>query len=399
MKSWSMVAAVVVTAFLCPAGAQAGMLAQWTQYRADGALELRLATDEASCPSVTVAGQSLPTGRRAEPSKAFPVLLCGAPLTGNPAPIDRILVIGDTGCRILGAVAQPCNDPDGWPFGRVARSAAAMKPDLIIHVGDYLYREIPCPAGNEGCAGSPWGDNWATWQADFFTPAAPLLQAAPWIFVRGNHETCDRAGPGWTRILGPAAFEPGKPCAVHLPPYLVKAGATDLAVIDNANAPEAPPDPALTPIYRAEFDALAQSLGGPTWYLMHRPLRGVVRLKSGQVTGGNYTILPALPRGLPPQVELLLAGHIHAFEAIDYAAGPPQIIAGDSGDLLDMAPADLTGIEIGGLEITNGLYKPGFGFLILTRKTAGWQIEAFDDHGALIQPCALAAHFLTCPSP
>ncbi len=120
---------------------------------------------------------------------------------------QRILVLGDTGCRIKGASLQACNDPAQWPFPQLAAAAASLKPDLVIHVGDYLYRESACPAGNQGCAGSPWGDNWTTWQADFFTPAAPLLAAAPIVLARGNHEDCKRAGPGWTRLQGPAAFD------------------------------------------------------------------------------------------------------------------------------------------------------------------------------------------------
>ena len=93
------------------------------------------------------------------------------------------------------------------PFPRWPAAAAKFKPDLVIHVGDYLYRESACPPGNQGCAGSPWGDNWTTWKADFFDPAAPLLAAAPIVLVRGNHEDCKRAGPGWTRLQGPTAFD------------------------------------------------------------------------------------------------------------------------------------------------------------------------------------------------
>ena len=79
------------------------------------------------------------------------------------------------------------------PFAALATAAAALKPDLVIHLGDYLYRETPCPASFAGCAGSPYGDNWAAWNADFFVPGAPLLAAAPWIVIRGNHEDCARA--------------------------------------------------------------------------------------------------------------------------------------------------------------------------------------------------------------
>ena len=61
----------------------------------------------------------------------------------------------------------------------------------------------PVPSDQPGCAGSPYGDNWAVWQKDFFNPAAPLLAAAPWVLVRGNHELCDRGGHGWFRLLDP----------------------------------------------------------------------------------------------------------------------------------------------------------------------------------------------------
>jgi len=61
----------------------------------------------------------------------------------------------------------------------LAASVAAAKPDLVIHVGDYLYRESACPPRDSGCARSPHGDDWPTWTADFFAPAAPALLAAP----------------------------------------------------------------------------------------------------------------------------------------------------------------------------------------------------------------------------
>jgi len=43
-------------------------------------------------------------------------------------------------------------------------------------------------------------------------PAAPLLAAAPWLLVRGNHESCDRAGQGWWRFLDPRPLERGRDC-------------------------------------------------------------------------------------------------------------------------------------------------------------------------------------------
>ena len=118
------------------------------------------------------------------------------------AQIKRIVLIGDTGCRMKASenAFQACNDSVKWPFAQVAQSAAALQPDLVIHVGDIHYRESPCPAGNAGCANSPWGYGFDAWQADLFEPAKPLLAAAPWVFVRGNHESCSRAGQGCSRV-------------------------------------------------------------------------------------------------------------------------------------------------------------------------------------------------------
>ena len=116
---------------------------------------------------------------RAAPDDSFPVTVCETRIPEGamhlsvgaavlPAPVRaprRLLIFGDTGCRLKGSAVQDCNDPRAWPFARVARIAAAQKPDLVIHVGDYYYRETPCPAGAAGCAGSPYGDRWPSWKA------------------------------------------------------------------------------------------------------------------------------------------------------------------------------------------------------------------------------------------
>jgi hypothetical protein len=206
------------------------------------------------CPWLATASARLPLIKRAPANGEF-ALVCGTriPSGGDDVEMEttndpvehmqlpkfvsdpkRILVIGDTGCRLKDSLVQPCNDPQQWPFPAIAREAADLKPDLVIHVGDYLYRENACPANDAGCQGSPFGDNWPTWAADFFTPAQPLLAAAPWVFVRGNHEDCQRAGPGWTRLLAPAPYNPANICADHTPPYSVPLKDMTLVVLDNA---------------------------------------------------------------------------------------------------------------------------------------------------------------------
>jgi calcineurin-like phosphoesterase family protein len=384
---------------------------RWVQYTVDGIPEARVVTGAPSCPSIILDGLGVPMRQRAAPNADFPDRICAAKLppgtnrinvldTALPSPVaapQRIIVLGDTGCRLSAAAVQACNDPAAWPFAAIAERAAAMHPELVIHVGDYLYRESPCPRGDAACADSPWGDNWATWRADFFTPAEKLLTAAPWVMVRGNHEQCERAGRGWTRLTGPAPFDPQTPCRANEPPYVLSVERLTLIVMDDATAPDTTADDRLIAVYRADFDAVARLAHDPSWLLMHRPLRGIVRFAAGHAVGGSKTLLPALIPGFAPEIELLLSGHIHAFEAINYeAVSPPQLIVGNGGDILDNVPPDLSGIEVGGLRVTNGLTLPGFGFLLLTRAPQGWRAEAFDTAGTLIRRCVLAERRVAC---
>ncbi|HSM76476.1 MAG TPA: metallophosphoesterase [Bryobacteraceae bacterium] len=155
----------------------------------------------------------LPACEALVPPKTHSLTLAGKPLRLPKTP-RRVAVLGDTGCRVKGNQIQNCGDPAVWPFRAVAARIAAESPDLIIHVGDYLYRESPCPDPSRGCAG-PSGDNWPAWKADFFEPAAAALSAAPWAFSRGNHEDCRRSWRGWFYYLDPRPFS--NACATYTP--------------------------------------------------------------------------------------------------------------------------------------------------------------------------------------
>jgi hypothetical protein len=199
-------------------------------------------------------------GADSKPS-AFPLNVCEATLAadakeahrrrqgaaaaegGDP---QRIVMLADTGCRLKKAdnAWQSCNDKPRR--GRSRRSPPRprqLKPDLVMHIGDYHYRENACPADIAGCKDSPWGYGWDTWEADLFKPAAPLLAAAPWIVVRGNHEECARAGQGWFRLLDTQAYSAKRSCddpandsvANYTAPYAVPLGGdTQVIVFDSA---------------------------------------------------------------------------------------------------------------------------------------------------------------------
>lgn len=416
MKRRGMPASLTFAAvFLAAQAASAEVLSSWVQMAPGALAEARAVVSGNICPDVRIDGRRYAMRLRAPADSSFPHLLCAATLSPTmqsaalgdrtlPLPVAaprRIVVFGDTGCRIKGFTVQACNDPAKWPFPHIAAVAAKLKPDLVIHVGDYLYRETPCPAATAGCRGSPSGDDWPAWSADFFSPAAPLLAAAPFVFLRGNHEECARSGKGWLRLLGPLQGDLQRPCTDHVTPWSVPLGGVTLAVMDDAHAPDISAPDALAALYRADLAAVAHMGPPPVWLVMHRPIRGVVDFPFGMVVGGNRTMLAAEDRsGIPANVSLLLAGHIHTFEAMDYANdSPPQIVAGEGGDLLDHAPADLSGRSVGGSTISSGLSLPGYGFLLFTREQEGWNIHVLTQDGVEEALCVLADRHLDCRQP
>jgi hypothetical protein len=322
----------------------------------------------------------------------------------------RIVVIGDTGCRLKGgkyAQYQACDDASAWPFREVAGSAAAYQPDLVVHLGDYHYRETACPAGNAGCAASPWGYGWDTWKSDFFAPAAALLAAAPWVMVRGNHESCLRAGQGWWRFLDPRAFVAGSDCNAasddargdYSAPYRVPlGGGAQIVVFDSSSAPTGPwtaGDPAIA-TYASQFVAATQLAGAAEFsiYAMHHPILGFAPefdpASKKEATPGNAA-LQAVMRGVsgarlfPRGTGLSLAGHVHLFEAVGFSSDhPPQFVVGHGGTALDPAlPAKLSDATQPYGDARHDLFSTtsSFGFMTMERNANRWSMRARDRKG------------------
>jgi hypothetical protein len=422
----------------------------------DGAAIARAITPAGECPAIEFDGAAQamvvrarpatvplrPTRSAAAESKpaAFPVLTCEriipanvarANIAGRALPLpkanpQRIVVIGDTGCRIKTGdnIFQACNDPAQWPFAAVADAAAATDPDLVIHVGDYHYRENACPAGNAGCAGSPWGYGWDAWEADVFAPAAKLMAAAPWIVVRGNHESCARAGQGWWRFLDPRPYAAGHDCdnasddaiGDYSEPYAVPLGATATAdaqfiVFDSSLAGTAPlpPDNAMHVKYRAQLErAFALAAQRPqTIFMNHHPILGFAPnpARPDAPFPGNaalQSVLQAMrPTALfPPDVQALLAGHVHLFEVVSFTTGqPPQFISGNGGDWIDSnlpapLPAGLTPAP--GALVAGTVAANRYGFMTMMPAGAGWTMTARDARGAALSTCTLFRQQASC---
>ena len=363
----------------------AATIASWVEITGPDTASIRAIIDSPSCPVLTADGGTLAMTLRAAPkplyerpadpqnTPKFTSLTCEATippgtntvlLDGEKLPlaapaVNRIVVIGDTGCRYkvkekkhhkFKIKQQDCGSAVEWPFRAMAERAAAAKPDLVIHVGDYLYRE-PCPLAFTECR-QDWAPGYGedAWMADFFTPSKALLKAAPWIMVRGNHENCARAGDGWFRY-----FHHDKPpaaCDPFTAAFNARLGAANFLVLDSADA-EGPNDseddeeaggspiqPDKIAFLKQSFTAAAAGAAPDTWLLSHRPFNAVRFKNTDKVD--NTLLQQELGPAIPSGVQMIVSGHIHIFEALSFNDGPrhrpPQLVVGTGGDELGHEP-------------------------------------------------------------
>ena len=410
------IAALGLLIVLATGGGAAAQTQAWVQYVQGGA-QARTMTPAATCPEVVVDGHALPMQLRAGPAPGFDDRLCQldlpagartARLEGRPLPLPvrpprRILIFGDTGCRLKDGDYQACNDPRAWPFAAVARLAAAQHPDLVIHVGDYYYRESPCPAADKGCAGTPSGDNRASWKADFFDPAAPLLAAAPWVFVRGNHEGCGRGAGGWFRMLD-AAPRPLS-CPAHSAALTVDLGGLNLYVLDSSGAPDALAPALNVADMAAQLDALKMDLARkPGWILTHRPIWGLTPVARLGPVGPievpiNRTQQVAVENRDLSAVQMVVSGHIHHFDSLSFGnARPAQLIVGTGGDVGEWADTPRvrdTTASIDGLEAKRLSFER-YGYFLLDRDGDDWVGVFRDLDNRLVANCRLHLRALIC---
>ncbi len=464
-------------AFLLAAGAtlaggaaQAAIVNQWVQYGPNDTALIRAIEDTPAngCPVASLDGVALPLAQRGTvttPSNApktyFPVLMCEAsvPAFGHTAAVingvslkmpvtnpKRILVIGDTGCRVAPTLAatQNCNDPTQFPLQYVANYAATFKPDLIVHVGDFFYREQPCPAGFTGCANNAVFDNWDSWNADWFAPAANLIKAAPMALSRGNHESCNRGARGWFRMLdvhaydqnavdctGPYVPMTGAPGARgpltpydYTEPYAVQAGKITLLMFDSSDSNTSAPDTTtvstdgrtIPQIYTAQLTAaLAPLANKDVFYITHKAGYDIRLAKlNGNLQGGDATqqsVFDALtPGAVPAQIKLLISGHDHQFQVVDFKNDyAPQLVVGNSGTLLDnqsgTQPQTFTP-DTTGTNADAGYALPGvrgtptimvqasanrseYGFTVMDATTAGYLVNVYNLSSSKQARCAV----------
>jgi hypothetical protein len=334
----------------------------------------RWITLENSCPEIKIDGaiQSMQTRITPEQDPDFPIRVCESEITPHakkvsiagtalPLPktsLKKMVVIGDSGCRLKGTLIQDCHTPAAWPFAQISENAYQTKPDLVIHTGDYFYREFCDDPNRPECQNTPLGDHWESWHADLFKPAENLLKIAPWIMVRGNHESCTRGGKGYFKILNPGMGT--TECPKEIAPYSVKFKNIEFAVMDSsAGEPDQKHLQGLKPL--AVKDAIL---------LTHRPIFG---------------LQSKLPIGKLAGIRASFHGHWHTFHYTAFKDGrAPQYVIGNGGDLLDTPDRSHSlkkGAFIDGTEVTDAESQISFGFVTLKTKGKKWILRNHDVEG------------------
>ncbi len=334
----------------------------------------------------------------------------------------HIVMIGDTGCRVpVSGPAQICTpEPQNWPMQGVADSAATRPtpPDLVIHVGDYIYRSnLSTPQAQTPMCGQATMRNPHTWGclvADFFEPAARLLAQAPIVFVRGNHETCNRSGNVYFRYQADTLSTTActtTPPQYYTPPVRINAGALGLLLFDSScAAAESMADCSQTPQqkideYIKEFNLVNSSLvhQDDNFLLSHSPIWTI----NGVTPHGNpewvdHTLETAVSQSkasqLNPGINLIFSGHVHLYQMLDFATPilphrPPQVTVGSSGTELDQQTwldNQMINKDVDGYPVRHLVTRPEFGYAVLRFipgatnppiTPATWNLWYFDQFG------------------
>lgn len=353
----------------------------------------------------------------------------------GPASVGRknngelvMISMGDTGCRHVekeGRGYQPdCGENSAdWPFYALITEAAQQNPDLVVHVGDYRYRD-------EGIK----PDTWNYWYQDIFHPAQDLMQVAPWALTRGNHEECvSRTGERTYYAYGIAYFyffAPSISAAVEQCPTdttgniigMVEDSWSFDVAIDSNGSPSLTHrfilwDSAASPRYvdnytqtletqfESAIDETLASSNGSVWWVSHRPLLRLFFYQNqwNYADDNKNEIMVALHNALDTKQaqfcqngncspSVSISGHVHAQQFLTFLDDngqmkePLYVITGNGGvnaespnDIISEPcshdfPADTTPSQVARTGIVDTDFRHGF---ITWRRSA----NSADSHG------------------
>ena len=384
--------------------------------------------------SVKVCEARIPVGATA-------VTLAGHTVPARmPVEVRRLAMFGDTGCRIASWQVQDCASSRAWPLATISARIAAERPDIVLHAGDFFYREAPCPPADSALcggspppiAGAPFTDTDYAWLADALLPLSPLFAAAPIVVVRGNHEMCSRGGNGYFLFFdhgwqnasrcapkgGVAPQVTNRPYPIDLP--LAGDRSLRLVMVDSADGVDGAAGADALPGKRRFYErAHALAAARPeSWLVTHRPIFAVFAssyLPADAADVPQWTSVgeEVASYGLLHPYDLIVGSHVHIAQSAQIPGQPGQLTLGNGGTLLDVPtgyanPGTGPLATPGGQPVIPGLtpYPPAtslwtaarFGYALATpgANVGAWTIAMKGPDGRVFAQCAAADREIAC---
>jgi hypothetical protein len=219
------------------------------------------------------------------------------------------------------------------------------------------------------------------------------------VMVRGNHEDCQRGGPGWFMLLDAAAAP--LTCPADSAPMVINLGDLEFYVLDSSGTEDRSAPPDAVAAFSAQLDALkATPPTAPAWIITHRPIWGMVPVPIGGLEVPiNATEQTAMKGRDLAGVEMVVSGHIHHFASFSFAGDrPPQLIVGTGGDVGEVgdSPRFLdNGVNLDGMSAKRFGFDR-YGFLLLEKSGADWAGAFYDVRDKPIATCKLTGRALAC---
>ncbi|ASI47476.1 MAG: metallophosphoesterase [Anaplasma ovis] len=344
LRAWlSGACALLLALCVLPAWSAAEVLFSWSQIAVGSKLSIRAVVPSGeSCPDLHVDSRVVKMGTRAHPEPGvFEDRVCESLLSPSSTPrvikigdrilpdisvhanhnqrdgLARVVFVGDTGCRVSRLLEQDCKSPNKWPLRDVLSGIANQNPDLVVHVGDYLYREVECTDKSK-CDKHIYGDRSSTWIEDWLSPLQSVSDKLVFLFVRGNHESCSRAHKGWFRYLDayPLSEQRYKNCEKITDPWVFDLKHWDMGdvgfyVYDSSSSDEIFYRGSDVKIMRQKFlkGINSETRSSQMWLLTHRPLWAYWRY--GMEYYGNVPQARAIAEVMPEEFVAVVSGHVH----------------------------------------------------------------------------------------
>ncbi len=150
--------------------------------------------------------------------------------------------------------------------------------------------------------------------------------------------------------------------------------------------------------YESQITALENASGDNAWMVTHHPFWGIGE-DSEELFMINETLQAASGNFLGGGINLILSGHIHLFEILNFVGDrQSQFVIEISGTEFDPpVTSPLAGVEIGGATVSDAeVINNQFGFVLMELVGDVWEMSIRDVEGDVMLECEVDGDEVTC---